>query len=101
MLQAGQLLRENTDENSPFEDYSLYMYRQSAPEFKDRVKELEQKLLHPVRRNSMENEIVFLFLCVFLLTQIAFVALLSHNLTKKLFEQFSISNVECIRNILK
>lgn len=48
MLQAGKLLRENDDENSPFEDYSIYMYRQSAPEFKDRVKDLEQKLLYPV-----------------------------------------------------
>lgn len=40
---------ENDDENSPFEDYSIYMYRQQAPEFKDRVKDLEKKLLHPVR----------------------------------------------------
>lgn len=56
MLQAGKLLRENDiDENSPFEDYSIYMYRQSAPEFKDRVKDLEQKLaivLFPVRMSS-------------------------------------------------
>lgn len=56
MLQAGKLLRENEiDENSPFEDYSIYMYRQSAPEFKDRVKDLEQKLaivLFPVRMSS-------------------------------------------------
>lgn len=51
MLQAGKLLRgeNDPDENSPFEDYSIYMYRQQAPEFKDRVKELEQKLMHPVR----------------------------------------------------
>lgn len=56
MLQAGKLLRENeNDENSPFEDYSIYMYRQSAPEFKDRVKDLEQKIavvLFPVRMNK-------------------------------------------------
>lgn len=56
MLQAGKLLRENEiDENSPFEDYSIYMYRQSAPEFKDRVKDLEQKIaivLFPVRMSS-------------------------------------------------
>lgn len=52
MLQAGKL-RETDDDNSPFEDYSIYMYRQSAPEFKDRVKDLEQKLLFPV---SDENE---------------------------------------------
>lgn len=51
MLQAGKLLRgeDDLDENSPFEDYSIYMYRQQAPEFKDRVKELEKKILHPVR----------------------------------------------------
>lgn len=56
MLQAGKLLRENEiDENSPFEDYSIYMYRQSAPEFKDRVKDFEQKLaiaIFPVRMSS-------------------------------------------------
>lgn len=67
MLQAGKLLRENgdeNDENSPFEDYSIYMYRQSAPEFKDRVKDLEQKLLFPVRK-SVQN----VFCVVFQLSQ--------------------------------
>lgn len=49
MLQAGQLLRES-EENTPFEDYSIYMYRQSAPEFKSRVKDLEKKLMNPVRK---------------------------------------------------
>lgn len=53
MLQAGQLLRES-GENTPFEDYSIYMYRQSAPEFKDRVKDLEKKLLHPVRQFTQQ-----------------------------------------------
>lgn len=48
MLQANNYLRE-TDENGAFEDYSIFMYRQSAPEFNDRVKELERKLLYPVR----------------------------------------------------
>lgn len=47
MLQANILLRE-ADENTPFEDYSIFMYRQQAPEFNDRVKELERKLLYPV-----------------------------------------------------
>lgn len=47
MLQANNFLREN-DSSTPFEDYSLFMYRQSAPEFNDRVKELERKLLYPV-----------------------------------------------------
>lgn len=51
MLQANNYLRESGDENSPFEDYSIYMYRQNAPEFTDRVKELENKLLYPVSGN--------------------------------------------------
>lgn len=47
MLQANNYLRE-TDSATPFDDYSLFLYRQSAPEFNDRVKELERKLLYPV-----------------------------------------------------
>ena len=47
MLQANTLLREG--DNSPFEDYSIFLYRQQAPEFNDRVKDLEKKLLWPVR----------------------------------------------------
>lgn len=49
MLQANALLREGGGENAPFEDYSIFLYRQQAPEFNDRVKELERKLLFPVR----------------------------------------------------
>jgi F-actin monooxygenase len=49
MLQANNYLRENEDSSAAFEDYSIFMYRQNAPEFTDRVKELEQKLLYPVR----------------------------------------------------
>jgi len=30
------------------EDYSIFLYRQTAPDFKDRVKDLEQKILYPV-----------------------------------------------------
>ena len=52
MLQANNFLREN-DSSTPFEDYSIYMYRQSAPEFTDRVKELEKKLMFPVSRKRM------------------------------------------------
>lgn len=48
MLQANTFLRES-DSSSPFEDYSIFLYRQSAPDFGDRVKDLERKLLHPVR----------------------------------------------------
>lgn len=49
MLQVNTFLREN-DSSTPFEDYSLFMYRQHAPEFNDRVKEMERKLLYPVRK---------------------------------------------------
>lgn len=48
MLQVNTLLRE-TDDPTAFEDYSLFIYRQHAPEFNDRVKDLERKLLYPVR----------------------------------------------------
>lgn len=48
MLQANNYLRESEDSEA-FEDYSIFMYRQNAPEFTDRVKELERKLLYPVR----------------------------------------------------
>lgn len=56
LLQAGKLLREGADgaaegvaeDGTPFEDYSIFLYRQQAPIFNDRVKELERKLLFPV-----------------------------------------------------
>lgn len=47
MLQANTLLRES-DDTSPFEDYSIFLYRQQAPVFNERVKDLERKLLYPV-----------------------------------------------------
>lgn len=59
MLQANNYIRE-TDSSTPFEDYSIFMYRQSAPEFNDRVKELERKLLYPV---STEVLCAFVFVC--------------------------------------
>lgn len=49
MLQANTYLRE-TDSSGNFEDYSIFMYRQNAPEFGDRVKDLEKKLLYPVSK---------------------------------------------------
>lgn len=49
MLQANTYMRESEDSSAAFEDYSIFMYRQNAPEFTDRVKELERKLLYPVR----------------------------------------------------
>lgn len=41
--------RSDDGESGPYEDYSLFLYRQTAPDFVNRVKELEQKLLNPVR----------------------------------------------------
>jgi len=49
MLQANALLRPDGSEE-PFEDYSIFLYRMTAPDFSDRVKHLEQKLLYPVRQ---------------------------------------------------
>lgn len=46
MLQANA----KHEKEEPFEDYSIFLYRQTAPDFKDRVKELELKILYPVRR---------------------------------------------------
>ncbi|XP_059612952.1 F-actin-monooxygenase Mical isoform X6 [Phlebotomus argentipes] len=51
MLQFNSFLRD-TDSSTPFEDYSLYVYRQQAPDFTDRVKDLERKLLYPDRERG-------------------------------------------------
>lgn len=47
-----QMLQANAkrDKDEPFEDYSIFLYRQTAADFKDRVKDLEQKILYPVSR---------------------------------------------------
>lgn len=66
MLQANTYLREN-DDMEAFEDYSIFMYRQSAPEFNDRVKELERKLMYPVSRFV---RVVCCLLVVFPLTRL-------------------------------
>lgn len=49
-----QMLQANAkrEKDEPFEDYSIFLYRQTAPDFKDRVKDLEQKILYPVSRRS-------------------------------------------------
>ncbi|XP_070063585.1 F-actin-monooxygenase Mical isoform X7 [Drosophila virilis] len=59
LLQAGKLLREGdgvaegvAEDGTPFEDYSIFLYRQQAPVFNDRVKELERKLLFPDRERG-------------------------------------------------
>lgn len=45
------MLQTNAKSDSgPFEDYSLFVYRQTAPQFQDRVKNLEKKFTYvPVR----------------------------------------------------
>ncbi|XP_031626960.1 F-actin-monooxygenase Mical isoform X5 [Contarinia nasturtii] len=59
LLQAGKMLRDENDddENNAFEDYSIYMYRQQAPEFSSRVKDLEKKLLHPDRERGIYSSL--------------------------------------------
>lgn len=56
MLQANAML----DPSGPFEDYSIFLYRQSAPNFEDRVKDLEKKFTYvPVRIMSVNCINVF------------------------------------------
>ncbi|XP_039287410.1 F-actin-monooxygenase Mical [Nilaparvata lugens] len=43
-MQMLQSNRRGSEDATPFEDYSLFVYRQTAPDFKDRVKELELKM---------------------------------------------------------
>ncbi|KAK0094794.1 hypothetical protein PV326_009977 [Microctonus aethiopoides] len=50
MLQANA---KCGDKDEQFEDYSIFLYRQMAPDFKDRVKELELKILYPDRDPKM------------------------------------------------
>lgn len=51
LLKSMTMLSANAkrEKDEPFEDYSLFVYRMTAPDFKDRVKQLENKLLYPVR----------------------------------------------------
>jgi hypothetical protein len=49
-LKSMQMLQANAPDSQPFEDYSLFVYRQTAPNFEDRVKDLERKFTYfPVR----------------------------------------------------
>lgn len=44
------MLAANAKPDSPFEDYSIFVYRQTARNFEDRVKDLEKKFTYiPVR----------------------------------------------------
>jgi hypothetical protein len=46
MQTAGNFYDDAKEEK--LEDFSLKIYREHAPQFKDRVKEMEQKILYPV-----------------------------------------------------
>lgn len=51
-IKSMQMLQANAqfDPSGPFEDYSIFLYRQNAPNFEDRVKDLEKKFTYvPVR----------------------------------------------------
>lgn len=50
-----QMLQANAkrEKSEPFEDYSIFLYRQTAPDFKDRVKDLEQKIIYPDREPKL------------------------------------------------
>lgn len=58
MMECNQWVPED-EEDKEFEDYSLYVYRQTAPEFHNRVKELEMKLLYPVRKDLASRVVTF------------------------------------------
>ncbi|KRT86414.1 Actin binding protein [Oryctes borbonicus] len=47
-LKSMQMLQSNCkpDHSEPFEDYSIYLYRQTAPNFEDRVKNLEKQFIY-------------------------------------------------------
>lgn len=95
MLQANNFLREN-DSSTPFEDYSLFMYRQSAPEFNDRVKELERKLLYPVST---------IVLCAFVkMIVVCFTLCLTENNIRKMMTMFGLIiimlGIECRLNLM-
>nr|CAD7567614.1 unnamed protein product [Timema californicum] len=53
-----QMLHSNErSDPTPHEDYSLFVYRQTAPPFEDRVKEMENKILYPDREARLRAEI--------------------------------------------
>ncbi|XP_044256717.1 F-actin-monooxygenase Mical [Tribolium madens] len=57
-LKSMQMLQANAKPDSqPFEDYSLFVYRQTAPNFEDRVKDLEKKFTYvPDHENKLPNQ---------------------------------------------
>ena len=48
MQTDGNFYDQDEFKEDKMEDFSLIVYRQHAPRFKDRVKDMEQKILHPV-----------------------------------------------------
>ncbi|KAK5642466.1 hypothetical protein RI129_008633 [Pyrocoelia pectoralis] len=58
-IKSMQMLQMNakTDASEPFEDYSLFVYRQTAPDFQDRVKNLEKQFTYiPDRENRFPTQ---------------------------------------------
>lgn len=55
MLQANA--KEGDEDSTPFEDYSIFLYRQTAPDFKDRVKEMENRILYGVSNEQCESRV--------------------------------------------
>ncbi|KAJ8927920.1 hypothetical protein NQ314_019550 [Rhamnusium bicolor] len=45
-LKSMQMLQANAPDSEPFEDYSIFLYRQTAPKFEDRVKDLEKQFTY-------------------------------------------------------
>ncbi|KAL1516883.1 hypothetical protein ABEB36_000720 [Hypothenemus hampei] len=47
-IKSMQMLQANckSDRSEPFEDYSIFLYRQTAPKFEDRVKDLEKQFTY-------------------------------------------------------
>jgi hypothetical protein len=41
------------EDSAPFEDYSLFVYRQTAPSCQDHCRDLELKLFYPVRQFAL------------------------------------------------
>lgn len=59
-IKSMQMLHANAKPDSqPFEDYSLFVYRQTAPKFEDRVKDLEKQFTYiPVSSVLMLSKFV-------------------------------------------
>lgn len=71
-MKSMQMLQSNCkpDHSEPFEDYSIYLYRQTAPNFEDRVKNLEKQFIYvPVRFLSVFT----LFYSVLLVSVLIFI----------------------------